>query len=148
MAMAFRPEYQRIRGVSACVRSMAIEEGQKFTWQRTFTAEDVEEFARLSGDRGLHHLRQDETGRIMVHGLMTATLPTKIGGDLDYIAREMTFEFLRPVFVGDTVRVDAVVTKVDSEAGHLGLEVSFECHNQDGKKVLAGSSRGIVQSKL
>ncbi len=126
---------------------MAIEEGQKFTWQRTFTAEDVEEFARLSGDRGTHHLRRDERGRIMVHGLLTATLPTKIGGDLDYLAREMTFEFLRPVFVGDTVRVEAVVTKVQPEAGHLGLAVNFECYNQEGKKVLAGSSRGVVRSR-
>ncbi len=119
---------------------MAVEEGQKFSWQRTFTLEDVDAFARLSGDRGTHHLRPDEAGRIMVHGLLTATIPTKIGGDLDYIAREMTFEFLRPVFVGDTVRAEAVVTKVSREAGQLAVGVDFECHNQDGKKVLAGSS--------
>ena len=125
---------------------MAVEEGQKYTWQRTFSREDVEAFARVSGDRGSHHLRPDEAGRIMVHGLLTATVPTKIGGDLDYIAREMTFEFLRPVFVGDTVRVDAVVTKVTHEAGHLAVAVAFECHNQDGKKVLSGSTHGIIRS--
>ncbi len=33
----------------------------------------------------------------MVHGLMTASIGTKIGGDLNYIAREMVSEFLRPV---------------------------------------------------
>jgi len=126
---------------------MTIEVGQKFSWQRSFTAEDVEAFARLSGDRGAHHLRPDEAGRIMVHGLLTATVPTKIGGDLDYIAREMAFEFLRPVFVGDTVRVDAVVTKLTREAGHLAVAVDFECHNQDGKKVLSGSTHGIIRSK-
>ncbi len=125
---------------------MAVQEGQTFTWQRTFTAEDVEAFARLSGDRGSHHLHPDDAGRIMVHGLLTATLPTKIGGDLDYLAQEMTFEFLRPVFVGDTVRVDAVVTEVHREVGHIGLAVAFECYNQDGKKVLAGSSRGVIRS--
>jgi 3-hydroxybutyryl-CoA dehydratase len=126
---------------------MAVEVGQTFSWQRTFTLEDVEAFARLSADRGTHHLQPDASGRIMVHGLLTATVPTKIGGDLDYIAREMTFEFLRPVFVGDTVRVDAVVTKAVPEAGHLGVAVEFECHNQDGKKVLSGSTHGIIRSK-
>ena len=125
---------------------MAIEVGQTFTWQRTFTREDVEAFTRLSGDRGSHHLQPDEKGRILVHGLLTATLPTKIGGDLDYLAREMTFEFLRPVFVGDTVRVDGVVKEVFPEAGQLRLAVDFECRNQDGQRVLTGSTRGVIRS--
>lgn len=126
---------------------MSIEEGQTFRWERTFTERDVEEFARLSGDRGEHHLQGDEQGRILVHGLLTATLPTKIGGDLNYIARTMVFEFLRPVFVGDTIRVDAVATEVHPEGDHLAVAVHFECHNQDGKKVLEGSSHGIIRSR-
>ncbi len=126
---------------------MAIEVGQTFSWQRTFSRRDVEAFARVSGDRGTHHLRPDGQGRIMVHGLLTATVPTKIGGDLDYIAREMTFEFLRPVFVGDTVRVEAMVTKVMSGAKQLAVAVEFECRNQDGKTVLIGSTSGIIRPK-
>lgn len=124
---------------------MEIGEGAKRSWQRTFTLEDVEAFTRMSGDRGTHHLRPDERGRVMVQGLLTATLPTKIGGDLNFIARTMTFEFLRPVFVGDTVRVEAVVTKVARDGDQLQVDVEFECHNQDGKKVLAGSTRGVIR---
>jgi acyl dehydratase len=123
---------------------MAIEEGQTFRWERRFTEQDVEEFARLSGDRGVHHLRQDRTGRIMVHGLLTATLPTKIGGDLDYIARDMMFEFVRPVFVGDRIQVEAVVTHVSQKGGQLRVAVRFECRNQEGKTVLTGTSHGVV----
>jgi hypothetical protein len=37
----------------------------------------------------------DEHGRLMAHGLLTATLPTKIAGDMNFIARQMTFEFHR-----------------------------------------------------
>jgi hypothetical protein len=33
---------------------------------------------------------RDEKGRLMVHGLMTASIGTKKEGDLNYIAREMT----------------------------------------------------------
>ncbi len=124
---------------------MAVEEGQTFSWQRTFTREDVEDFARLSGDTGIHHVVRDAEGRIMVHGLLTATLPTKIGGDMNYIARQMTFEFLRPVFVGDTIRVDGTVTRVSPAGGQLQVAVAFECRNQHGKTVLTGTSRGVVR---
>ena len=62
---------------------MTVEEGQRFSWQRTFTLEDVEAFARVSGDRGTHHLRPDEAGRIMVQGVLTATISNKIGGGPD-----------------------------------------------------------------
>ncbi len=126
---------------------MAVEEGQTFSWQRTFTREDVEEFARLSRDAGIHHMTQDPEGRIMVHGLLTATLPTKIGGDMNYIAREMTFQFLRPVFVGDTVHVDGTVTRVAQAEGFLQVAVAFECRNQDGKTVLTGTSHGIIRNQ-
>lgn len=62
--------------------------GDVISWQRTFTDEDIRLFAKLSGDEGEHHLVADEHGRLMAHGLLTATLPTKIGGDLNFIARE------------------------------------------------------------
>lgn len=125
---------------------MAVDEGQGFSWERTFTREDVEEFARLSGDAGRHHLTQDADGRIMVHGLLTATVPTKIGGDMNYIARQMTFEFLRPVFVGDTIRVEGTVTRVAPGDGQLQVAVAFECRNQHGKTVLTGTSHGVIRA--
>lgn len=125
---------------------MAVEVGQTFSWERTFTREDVEGFARLSGDAGVHHVSQDAEGRIMVHGLLTATLPTKIGGDMNYIARQMTFEFLRPVFVGDTIRVEGKVTHASREAGQLQVAVAFECRNQHGKTVLTGTSHGVIRA--
>jgi len=79
--------------------------GDVTVWERTFTIDDVRLFGQVSGDQGIHHVELDEQGRLMVQGLLTATLPTKIGGDLNYIAREMVFEFLRPVFTCDTIVV-------------------------------------------
>ncbi len=72
--------------------------GDIIAWQRTFTEADVRRFRHVSGDAGVHHVRPDQQGRVLVHGLLTATLPTKIGGDLNFIAREMTFQFHRPVW--------------------------------------------------
>ena len=67
--------------------------GDTYSWSRTFTQGDVKLFSQISGDRGEHHTRADAQGRIMVQGLLTATLPSKIGGDIDYIASEMVFRF-------------------------------------------------------
>lgn len=74
---------------------MDIKTDDVFTWERTFTEEETLQFAHLTGDRGRHHMERDEKGRLMVHGLLTASIGTKIGGDLHYIAREMVNEFVR-----------------------------------------------------
>jgi acyl dehydratase len=124
---------------------MKIEVGHRASYERTFTAEDVASFAEISGDKGIHHMQPDSKGRTMVQGLLTATLPTKLGGDLNYIAREMDFQFVRPVFVGDTVRCEAVVTKAESAEGRLNVAMDIVCRNQDGKEVLLGKTQGVIR---
>jgi 3-hydroxybutyryl-CoA dehydratase len=124
---------------------MKVEVGQKTEYERTFTAEDVESFAELSGDRGIHHIRPDSEGKTMVQGLLTATIPTKLGGDVNYIARDMTFQFVRPVFVGDTVKCEALVAKAELRDGRLNVDFEIVCRNQDGKEVLLGKTQGIIK---
>jgi 3-hydroxybutyryl-CoA dehydratase len=89
--------------------------GDVIRWQRTFTEEDIRLFAKLSGDVGEHHLVPDEQGRLMAHGLLTATLPTKIGGDINLIASEMSFAFHRPVFAGDTITCEVTLTELEAQ---------------------------------
>jgi 3-hydroxybutyryl-CoA dehydratase len=125
---------------------MKIEAGEKASYERTFTAKDVEIFAELSGDKGEHHITPDREGRIMLHGLLTATVPTKLGGDLNYIARAISYEFLRPVFAGDKVRAEAIITKVESSEGYQKLWMDFVCYNQNGKEVLRGTTNGIIRN--
>lgn len=120
--------------------------GDVLSWERTFSEADVRDFARFSGDEGMHHLEPDERGRLMIHGLLTASLPTKIGGDLNLIAREMKFQFLRPVFAGDTIRCD--VTLVHFEPGPEFNQVAsqFVCRNQLGKEVMTGEASGVIRN--
>lgn len=120
--------------------------GDTTSWERTFTKEDVELFARVSGDYGAHHVEADEQGRVMVQGLLTATLPTKLGGDLNYIARDLTFEFLRPVFTGDTIRCENVITGYEEAGGRIKLTARYVCTNQHGKEVLRGETRGVINN--
>jgi 3-hydroxybutyryl-CoA dehydratase len=119
--------------------------GDVISWQRTFTAEDIRLFAGLSGDQGVHHLQPDEKGRLMAHGLLTATLPTKIGGDINLIAREMTFAFHRPVFAGDTISCEVTLTALEPEEKYFKVSSIWVCRNQDGKEVMTGGGDGIVR---
>jgi len=119
--------------------------GDTLTWSRTFSEEEIRLFARLSGDEGEHHLVPDAQGRLMAHGLLTATLPTKIGGDLNFIAREITFEFLRPVFAGDTIECEVTLLELEPEDQFMRMTSKWVCRNQHAKEVMTGKARGVVR---
>src|SRR5438876_9897996 len=123
---------------------MGLTVGQPFTWKRTFTDEDVRQFAEVSGDRGSHRVQPGPAGRVMVQGLLTATLPTKIGGDLSFMAREMTFEFVRPVFSGDAITTDVTILSVEPQGSREWASIEAVCRNQAGKEVLLAHIRGFV----
>lgn len=118
--------------------------GQVYSYERTFTVEDVELFTRLTGDVGRHHLQPDERGRLMVHGLLTATLPTRIGGEINYVAREMVFEFIRPVFTGDTITTEVTIREITDEDKVYRMSGDAVCRNQHGKEVLKCTTNGVI----
>lgn len=124
---------------------MALKTGDVFTWKKTFTEEETMQFSELSGDKGKHHIERDEKGRFMVHGLFTASIGTKIGGDLNYIAREMVSEFIRPVFTGDTIICELTLKNVERMEGFKKVEIQSVYRNQLGKEVLIGTSHGIIR---
>jgi acyl dehydratase len=57
------------------------------------------------------------------------------------MATEMQFEFLGPVYVGDTITTTAEVTEADQEKGFVRLHI--ECVNDDEKVVLCGEVAGF-----
>ncbi len=118
--------------------------GTKLSYERSFSHEDVLDFLRISGDAGRHHQTPGPDGRRIVHGLLTASIPTKLGGDLDYLAREMVFEFLRPVFTGDVIRCDMTIVEATHERGRWRLRIDGACTNQEGREVLRLRSHGVV----
>ncbi|GAA0603832.1 MaoC/PaaZ C-terminal domain-containing protein [Virgibacillus siamensis] len=124
---------------------MTLHEGAIITFERTFTMEDVELFTRISGDEGKHHLTPDEQGRVVIQGLLTATLPTKIGGDNNVLARTMEFEFLRPVFTGDKIICEVTVDKLERQTDRTAITSSFRCRNQKDREVLKGYFAGVIR---
>lgn len=124
---------------------MRLQVGDVISFQRTFTKKDVELFVEISGDEGIHHLKPDEQGRLVIQGLLTATLPTKIGGDYNVLARTMNFDFLRPVFTGDTIICEVMIEQFERQENRRTVIVtSFSCKNQHEKIVLRGGFSGVI----
>jgi acyl dehydratase len=124
-----------------------LEQGQSFTWSRSFTPEDVRAFSLISGDEGEHHVIPDSLGRLMVQGLLTATLPSKIGGEINFIANDMTFNFSQPVWTGDTITCVVRIDELEALEGRTRLRCSWRCTNQQGEVVMTGAGSGIIRAQ-
>lgn len=119
-----------------------LEVGSAFSVVRTFTVDEVRFFAELSRDEGFHHMEPDEQGRLMVHGLMTACLPSEIGGRLNLLAHDMFLTFHRPVYTGDTITCEVTITQADYLPTYVIVSASCFCVNQQGKVVMSATFHG------
>ena len=128
--------------------------GEEAYLDHAFTQQDVEDFARLSGDVNPVHLDEDYArstrfqGRI-VHGalvasLISAVLGTKLPGPGAIYASQL-LKFKAAVRVGDPLRAIARVTEWDSEKGRLTISTDVYCREI---VVLAGEARLSMSSFL
>ncbi len=131
------------------IRNKAIgglEEGDTFSVSRTFTEQDVIQFADISRDYNPVHSDdrfakvKNFDGRIC-HGLLIASQVTEIGGQIGWLASGMTFKFKKPVYFGDTIKCDLTITDID-ERGFARAEAMFT--NEDDITVLEAEVTGIV----
>lgn len=124
---------------------LSLRVGEIISFERTFTNEEVELFTKVSGDEGIHHMTPDEKGRLVVQGLLTATLPTKVGGEHNVLARQMDFVFLRPVYTEDTIVCEVKIEQYEKQENQrTTIAASFTCRNQHGKEVLNGHFAGVI----
>lgn len=124
-----------------------IEIGEKASLDRTFSAEDVELFARLTGDFTPYHLdeevaRQSIFGRRIVHGMLTASLVSVVCSNVlpGYGAYgiDVYVKLIAPVFIGDTVTAGIEVIEKSVPKNRIKVRLNFT--NQEGKTVLIGES--------
>jgi acyl dehydratase len=119
-------------------------EGETHTFERTFTTEEVRRFADLSRNDQPRHTDPDPAGRLLVHGLLTATLPTKIGGEHEVFASSMTFEFRQPVYTGEAITCLWTYEDVAAREDRYDLVVDVGCENEDGETVLTATIEGLI----
>lgn len=128
---------------------MDLSEDEVVTSTRTFEKRDVRQFAEATGDRGDHHLEEDAEGRLLVHGLLTASLATEIGGRYNVLARTMEYRFHEPVYAGETVRCETQFVTVEPRDDGGGHEVAAELRfvrEDDDAVVLTGSFDGVIKA--
>lgn len=120
--------------------------GQTFTYRRTFTDGDLSLFCGLTGDLNPFHLDEEFAaaapfGRRIVPGLLPASMVTHIGGLMGFLAAEMHFEFLAPVYVGDTVT--CVVRFTGKDEARRRVLCAATLTNQAGGVVVRASFGGF-----
>jgi len=125
-----------------------LNEGDSFLLTRVITHEDVDTFARLSGDRSPLHTDDafaQERGfeRRVVHGMLLASFFSELLG-MHLPVRESlllstSLKFRAPAFPGDTVRVVATVDRVSdgAEAVSFGIVITNEA---TGATLLTGKA--------
>ncbi len=80
----------------------------------------------------------------IVPGLLTAGLLTHLGGLWAFLATEMHFKFLAPVYVGDTITASAVIAEYSQERGWVRLEC--ECRNAAGSPGTASRCKWVSRA--
>jgi len=105
-----------------------IEVGQRATFTRTFTEDEVRRFAELTWDHNPHHTHRGfaektKFKRPIVHGVLVAAAFTHFGGDFfpgpAILATRAEMDFKKPVFMGETITFTAEVTEVDRARGRI-----------------------------
>ena len=118
--------------------------GDRAVYSRTFTEADVALFGGVTADGNPYHFdaefaRASRFGRPIVHGLLVGAMVTHIGGQWAWLADAMSFEFVGPVYVGDTVTAVVTVASVDERGRHTARA---RLVNQRGEEVLRGVLTG------
>lgn len=113
---------------------------------RTFTNDDVIGFARMSRDYNPVHFdarfaKAKNFSEPICHGLLTASLVTEIGGQIGWLASSMTFRYKGPVYVGETIMCNWVITAIDQN-GRAKAYVTITKEN--GVAVVEAEISGIV----
>ncbi len=124
----------------------ALEVGDRFRFTRTFTEADVSLFIGITGDFNPYHtdaefMATTRFKRPIVPGLLTGSMLTHVGGLIGFLAHEMTFKFIAPVYPGDTVTMEMWVAEKDPDRRHMVMEA--ECRNSYGELVLRGQVVGF-----
>jgi acyl dehydratase len=126
---------------------MDISVGDRATRSLTLTAEHVEQYAQLSGDRNPLHFDEDFTaatpfGRLVVQGgLTTGLLHALAAMDLPgpgSVFMSQEWKFTAPVFIDDTITAEAEILFVHETKPVTKLGITVR--RQDGETVLEGEA--------
>jgi len=119
--------------------------GQTASLTKTITEEDLNHFIAITGDENPLHVdesfaKQTFFGQRIAHGMLSASLFSTLVGmhipGIGAIYKSQTLEFLRPVFIGDTLCAWFEIVNIDRDKEEIEIKSWIE--NQDGENVIEG----------
>ncbi|MGL4608026.1 MAG: MaoC family dehydratase [Eubacteriaceae bacterium] len=122
-----------------------IQIGDSGTFEKTISETDVYLYSGITGDFNPAHInhpyaeKSQFKGRI-AHGMLSAGLISTVlgmhlpGPGTIYLKQDL--KFTAPVYLGDTIKATAQVSKINPEKNMIELETI--CTNQNGIVVLKG----------
>jgi 3-hydroxybutyryl-CoA dehydratase len=123
-----------------------IRQGDKTSYSRVVTDDDIQTFATITGDCNPVHLDTEfARGTIfkgkIAHGILTAGLVSaavsRLPGIVIYLSQNLVFH--KPVRPGDSIEATAEV--VEKVAKRNELRLKTVCTNQRGDVVLTGEAK-------
>jgi 3-oxoacyl-[acyl-carrier protein] reductase len=129
--------------------------GMVFHEDVLLSPELVEAFAVFSGDRNPLHLETDAAltygfARPVAHGAIQSAVVSKLIGmqvpGPGAVWMNQSMEWLRPAFVGESLRVEAEIESVSSGAEVMSL--LLRASNDKGEKVMQGSARVKMAAQI
>lgn len=121
-----------------------ITQGMSVTYTQTITDADIKAFAGLSGDHNPVHVSEEYAAssrfkKRIAHGLMSAGFFSALfgtrlpGPGCVYVSQSL--DFLRPVYINDTVVASVTVTDIDQKRRRVFFNTTCTVKN---KKVITG----------
>ena len=143
------PNSNRREWIKSEIRRKAIQGlavGDTFRVSRRFTTADIAAFADITRDvNPIHFDRRfidlKNFNDRVCHGLLVGSMLTEVGGQIGWLASEMNFRFKRPVYIGDTIKCEFIITEID-DSNRARAQVIY--HNQQGDIVLEADLAGIL----
>lgn len=123
-----------------------IGEGDERCFSKVITVEDIEAFAKVTGDFNPIHMdsrfaQKTIFGDRIAHGILSVGLISaalsKFPGVIVYLAQDI--RFLRPVRPGDEIK--AIATVLEKVVAHSELKLKTVCYNQRHEMVVDGEAR-------
>lgn len=121
--------------------------GRTATFSKTMAEFDIYSFAGITGDLNKLHVdeefaKESRFGKRIAHGMLTASfictaLGTKLPGE-GTIHIKQDLEFIKPVFIGDTITVFLEVVEILTEKKYL--KIKSQIFNQHKELVVDGFS--------
>lgn len=129
-------------------------QGSRVQFERRVTEDDVEAFARLTGDRNPLHFdpetaRRAGFGGPLIQGMLMAGLFSRLvgeglGGLTLYLTQDLAFK--RPAVIGETLLVQGEVIAVHGSVGVVDLRTRII--SQSGELLVEGQARIKVLGAL